>query len=123
MNRFFDFSSHQIKALAVLSVSAILMSGYLFLHAYAIPVDNSQSLPVFPGDNNPAVSAVFVLDPNTAPADSLELLPGVGLVLADRIIEYRQEHTFYQPIDITNVNGIGPRLYEKIKPYIKISKI
>ena len=67
-------------------------------------------------------SGVFMLDPNTAPVDSLELLPGIGPVLADRIVAYRQETLFVEPIDITNVTGIGPRLYEKLKPFLKVRR-
>ena len=98
------------------------MGGYLFVRSYTVPTVDSPNLEVFIGDDEPVFTGIFMLDPNTAPADSLELLPGIGKVLADRIVEYRQLHRFANEVDITEVNGIGPKMYEKLKPYLKINK-
>ena len=122
MNRFFDFTPKQIKFLAVLTSTALIMCGYLFVRSYTVPTEDSPNLEVFIGDNEPVFTGIFVLDPNTAPADSLELLPGIGKVLADRIVEYRQLNRFEKEVDITEVKGIGPKLYERLKPYLKINK-
>lgn len=52
---------------------------------------------------------------NTADADELMTLPGIGQVLAGRIIAYRQEHGAFAGIDeITQVEGIGNGVYSKI---------
>lgn len=122
MNRFFDFTPRQIKFLAVFTVTALIMGGYLFVRSYTVPTAESPNLEVFISKEEPEFSGIFVLDPNTAPADSLELLPGIGHELADRIVEYRQLRRFEKEIDIINVKGIGPRMYEKLKPYLKIRK-
>ena len=122
MNRFFDFTPKQIKFLAVLTTTALIMGGYLFVRSYTVPTVDSPNLEVFIRDDEPVFTGIFMLDPNTAPADSLELLPGIGKVLADRIVEYRQLHRFANEVDITEVNGIGPKMYEKLKPYLKINK-
>lgn len=56
---------------------------------------------------------------NTAPADSLRMLPEIGLTLAARIIQYRQKHGHFQSIDdLVNVNGIGPAKLKAIREYI-----
>ena len=57
----------------------------------------------------------FVLDAlaflSRAPLDSLDLLPGIGPVLAGRIIEARRAHDgFTSWDDVLAVKGIGPRL-------------
>ena len=122
MNRFFDFTPKQIKFLAVLTTTALIMGGYLFVRSYTVPSVDSPNLEVFIGENEPVFTGIFMLDPNTAPADSLELLPGIGKVLADRIVEYRQLHRFANEVDITEVKGIGPKLYERLKPYLKVNK-
>ena len=122
MNRFFDFTTKQIKFLAVLTLTALIMGGYLFVRSYTVPTVDSPNLEVFIGADEPVFTGIFVIDPNTAPADSLELLPGIGKVLADRIVEYRQLHRFVNEVDITEVNGIGPKTYERLKPYLKINK-
>jgi len=74
------------------------------------------------GDADQQFIGVFVVDPNSSPVDSLELLPGIGPVLADRIVSYRQNQPFETEIDITEVKGIGPKLYERIKPYLKVRR-
>lgn len=119
VNHFFDFSPNQLRALAVLVAVAIVLTGYLFVRAHTAPTPQTPSLPVFLGDEEKYVG-LFVLDPNTAPIDSLELLPGIGRTLADRIVEYRTLQPFRQEIDITEVKGIGPKLYERIRPYLHI---
>ena len=121
VNRFFDFSTGQLRFLAVLSITALVLAGYLLIRSATTPTVQTPPLPVFMADEEKYVG-LFVLDPNTSPADSLELLPGVGRVLADRIVEYRQTKPFRSEIDITEVKGIGPKLYERIKPYLRIKR-
>lgn len=98
------------------------MGIYLFVRSYALPSDESPSFEIFVGDEGRKLTGIFVLDPNTAPADSQELLPGIGRVLADRIVEYRQHHRFEKAIDITEVKGIGPKTFERLRPYLKVNK-
>jgi hypothetical protein len=119
---FFDFTSRQLKFLAVLSVTALLMGTYLLIRSYAMPGVEPEPLPVFLSDSDQRYVGLFQLDPNLAPADSLELLPGIGRVLADRIVAYRQQHRFEHEIDVTEVRGIGPKLYERLRPYLKIQR-
>ncbi len=121
MNQYFDFTSRQLKCLSVLCATAMIMGGFLFVRSFSHPDDAAPPFSVFIGENEQKFTGLFVLDPNTAPADSLELLPGVGRVLADRIIEYRQHYRFKREIDVTEVKGIGPRLFERIKPYLKVA--
>jgi hypothetical protein len=121
MNRFFDFTDRQLRFLAVLSGMAIVMAGYLFIKSYATPTVTATDYEVFLGEDEKIFTGIFILDPNTAPADSLELLPGIGKVLADRIVEYRQTHRFEKEVDITEVKGIGAKMYERLKPYLRIN--
>jgi DNA uptake protein ComE-like DNA-binding protein len=119
---FFQFSIAQLRFLLVLTGTAVIMSLFLLLRSLATPTSDSLSLPVFLGDKDSEYTGVFLLDPNTAPVDSLELLPGIGRVLADRIVEYRQTHRFEQPVDLTEVKGIRPKLLEQLRPYIRINQ-
>lgn len=78
-----------------------------------------------PGPPAPGSSAVdpaaTVLDLNSATADQLEQLPGVGEVLAARIMEFRDAHGGFTSVDqLREVSGIGPRKYEEIKTKVRI---
>ena len=56
---------------------------------------------------------------NTATAEQLVLLPGVGKKTADAIIEYRTKNGNFKAVDdITKVKGIGAKKLEKIKIYL-----
>ncbi|MCR5527551.1 MAG: helix-hairpin-helix domain-containing protein [Lachnospiraceae bacterium] len=58
---------------------------------------------------------------NTATADELTALSGIGMNRAEAIIRYRDEHgAFTSPEDIMNVAGIKEGLYTKIKDQIKL---
>jgi len=62
------------------------------------------------------------IDINRAEPWLLESLPGIGEVLAQRIVDYRSENGPFKRIeDLLKVSGIGPATFEKIKDYITVS--
>ena len=61
------------------------------------------------------------LDLNRADAVDLEAVPGLGPVLAHRITAFREEHGPFTDLEaLLQVKGIGPKLLEKIRPYVVI---
>jgi len=62
-----------------------------------------------------AVSA-FALDINTASAEELTKVKGIGEKKAERIISYREEHGKFDNVDaLKNVKGIGEKIVSIIK--------
>lgn len=60
----------------------------------------------------------FCIDLNTATLGELQILPGIGPVLAERIIQYRDQHAPIHDFDeILNVRGIGIKKHNTIKHY------
>lgn len=58
---------------------------------------------------------------NTATAAELRTLPGVGERIAERIIEYREEHGgFEKTEDLMNVRGIGENTYLRLRPLVRV---
>ncbi len=58
---------------------------------------------------------------NTADAETLQTLPGIGETKATEIIAYRDEHGAFGSIeDIKNVSGIGEGTFSRISSRIKV---
>lgn len=55
---------------------------------------------------------------NTASAEELSTLSGIGPAMAARIIEYREENGFSALEDLMNVKGIGEKTFEKLRDHI-----
>ncbi len=101
----------------------------------AAPVGDGQKIRVpKPGEAFPAEDAAAEatvgggagaasgkVDLNQATAAELEELPGVGPVLAQRILEYRRaKGAFKSPRQLMEVSGFGPKRYESLKDLISV---
>jgi DNA uptake protein ComE-like DNA-binding protein len=70
--------------------------------------------PPSPSKNERLFPAKF--DINTATEKELRLIPGIGAVMARRIIDARP---FRSADDLKKVNGIGDKKYDQIRPYFQ----
>lgn len=62
------------------------------------------------------------IDLNTATQAMLESLPGIGPVLAQRILEYRQEHGGFVTVrDLLQVEGLGAETFAKIEQLVTVT--
>lgn len=77
-----------------------------------------------PGDSSTGesgVSSTSKVNLNTATAAELENLPGVGPVMAGRIVAWRQEHgRFSQVQELKEVDGVGAKTYDRLAPLVEV---
>jgi competence protein ComEA len=61
------------------------------------------------------------LDLNAATVAQLDQLPGVGPVLAQRVIDYRTQHGAFRSVDeLRQVSGIGPAKFADLKGLVRV---
>jgi competence protein ComEA len=69
----------------------------------------------------PMMAADGKVNINSAGAEELALLPRVGAVVAQRIVEFREQNgRFSEPADLMLVEGIGEKTFELIEPWIAL---
>jgi competence protein ComEA len=62
-----------------------------------------------------------LLDLNAATAQDFDALPGIGPVLADRIVSWRTEHGRFGSVDqLREVSGIGESKYQSLKAKVRV---
>ena len=105
------FTDSERKLLLV--IGALLLAGALI-----------RLLPVkYPSDfsRNPVTisQAPQPVDINKASRKELMSIPGIGQVIAERIIRYRNEAgPFHHAEELLNIRGIGPKSLAAIREYI-----
>jgi competence protein ComEA len=61
------------------------------------------------------------LDLNAATQAGLDALPGIGPVLAERIVAWRTQHGRFTSVDeLAEVPGIGPKALERLRPLVRV---
>lgn len=66
-------------------------------------------------------TAPRLIDLNTADVAALDTLPGVGPVLAQRIVEWRSQRGRFTAVEELNeVGGIGDKLFAQLKPRVTV---
>lgn len=69
----------------------------------------------------PAVPVSFVVNVNEADWPELSVLPGIGPVLAQRIVASREQDGPFRSVDdLRRVRGIGPITVERLRPHIAV---
>jgi len=87
--------------------------------ALSAPALSAQSKTPAP---KPAATAAAPVNLNTATAEQLATIPGVGPKMAERIIDYRQKNGGFKKVeDLMNVSGVGEKSFLKMKPLITIT--
>lgn len=83
------------------------------------PQASQASSPTEEAETEPTIA--FPIDLNTAGQTELTALPGIGPVLAGRILEYRDSAGRFQSVEeLLNVSGIGEKRLEAIWEYVTV---
>lgn len=102
-------------------ICLVFFLGILFgRRSVAAPRNTNQQTESFVQEQTDPVSDTLI-NINTADAALLQQLPGIGEVLAQRIIHYRNEHGPFSDIrELIKVDGIGDGKLINVLPYICI---
>ena len=86
--------------------------------------DSTESAQLSTEETQPPTEAIsFPIDINTATVSMLDALPGIGPVLAQRIVDYREANGNFTALSqLTNVEGIGSKRLEEILELITIQQ-
>jgi competence ComEA-like helix-hairpin-helix protein len=101
------------------------------VHHKLMPVTSvSRSEPSIPsteegkGLNLQPAHVQLLVDLNASSQMELKTLPGIGMVLADRIVSYRSTYGGFQHVgDLVNVSGIGEKRLRRLKPFVTVAGI
>ena len=126
--QFFNFTPQETKALLFLLAALLVGSGitlYKRSHPQFAPeliIDQKRAGPEPQGQSAvPEEPAETKIDINQATTAQLQLLPHIGPALSKRIVEYRESNGRFERIeDLMQVQGVGPKTFQKIKDYIAV---
>jgi competence protein ComEA len=100
---------------SALNLARILTDGEQILVGVPQPAGSDQ--PTASAGSQPAGP----VDLNTATLDQLEELPGVGPVLAQRILDYRLKQGRFTSVDeLRSVSGIGDQRFAELKDLVRV---
>ncbi len=123
------------QGVPVLVAVTLLFAGFtlgFFLGRLRSPAPVSISLPAsmqtvpaqteaLPEQTVPEPTVSFPIDINLAPKEDLMALPGIGEVLAQRIVAHRETFgSFLRAEDLMQIEDIGPKRFEEIADLITI---
>jgi competence ComEA-like helix-hairpin-helix protein len=105
------FSKKEIIVLSVLIIALIAINAVNFINRRKL----GKNLTLVVEEGLAPISL------NSAETSDLEDLPGIGPALAERIIAFRTKRGGYRDLnELKNVKGVGEKLYQKIRPFIKL---
>ena len=92
---------------------------------YVPLIGEATAVPPTPAKGGPSTAAtktpIGKINVNTATLEELDLLPGIGPAIAQRIIDYRKENGVFKQIeDLKKVRGIGDSIFDQIKELITL---
>lgn len=129
MNKVSDaVERHYWKAVTFLVILILVGSGFWGVRRFAPALFlGKPDLIAVPNEERPYNETAETLAPskpeflniNTASVEELQILPNIGVQMAQRIVDYRTQHGRFDSVDaLQNVKGIGAKTLEKLKPLV-----
>jgi len=98
----------------------IVTAGWLLIFLALFTLQTEYALGETQNISTP-VSRIHKVDINKASALEIATIPGLGARKSEAIVEYRKVHGPFKTVEeLKNVSGIGDRLLQRIRAYIKI---
>ena len=73
--------------------------------------------------NDEAGAAIKQVDLNRASEEELMRVPGIGEIMAGRIVAFRDEHGPFKRVeDLMKIKGIGEKSFQKLSAHVKVSR-
>lgn len=97
------------------SIPILITSPQVSVESSSIEPKNSNFL---------ATQISLLIDLNESSQVELKGLPGIGVVLADRIVSYRTKYGEFRHVnDLENVSGIGEKRLQRLLPFVKVDAV
>ena len=119
---------HYWKAVNFLVILILVGSGFWGVRRFAPAVFlGKPDLIAVPNEERPqsqttetlAPSTPELLNINTASVEELQTLPNIGVQMAQRIVDYREQHGKFANVEaLQKVKGIGAKRLEKLRPFV-----
>jgi len=107
------------RALGGLNLAAVLVDGQQIM--VGGPPAGATSTGTSTSGGVATTGGGGLVDLNTATADELDTLPGVGPVTAQSILEWREQNGGFTSVqELLEVNGIGPATLAKLAPHVTV---
>jgi comEA protein len=126
LREYVSFTKNEQKILLFLAAIFLIGTCIKGYRAYVAPpppvFDYSADDSVFNARSAASASTALVqqkININTASAEELDALPGIGPAMAAEILNYRTAHGRFARIDeLLKIKGMGPKKLEKLQPYV-----
>lgn len=87
-----------------------------------VPAVDPKASPASVSEERTLSSRLPRVDLNHATAADFDQLPGVGPVLAKRMVDYRKSVGRFRAVeDLRAVKGIGKKKFEQLKPFVTVA--